>query len=289
MKTKHQARSGRRISLTRAGGNAVPGKNSRREVKKPRREVTIPWRGIRSFFSTGAIISIILFFIAGVSLGLVYTYKSMISGEYFALKTLEIQGNSRLTSKEILETADLNHGANTLALSIDAVESALSNNPWVEEVSVKRVLPGTLIITIREKTPAFWILHQNALHYTDAWGRVIAPVIPGKLASLPTLEVEPGAEEATAALPDLVRSLTDSHLPLNMAGISLVRLSAARGVEVYVEDSKLRISIGLEEWLSNLQRLDKVLADLIRRGELKEVREIKAQGVNVWVERRTPV
>jgi cell division protein FtsQ len=62
-----------------------------------------------------------------------------------------------------------------------------------------------------------------------------------------------------------------------------VRLSAARAVEFYVDDRRLKISIGLEEWLSNLNRLGKVLADLRRRGEMAEIREIRAQGANVWV------
>ena len=291
VKTTRTARSGRRVSLTRGGGKVAPGKNTRREPKKEPRSfsiaLTMPWQGIKNFFSTTFFISTILFIVGAVSLFLIFAYSHLVSSEYFALKTLEIQGNSRLTSREILETADLVDGGNTLALSIDAIEESLSGHPWVEEVSVKRVLPGTLIISIREKNPAFWVLHEGSLYYADAWGSIIAPVIPGKFSSLPSLEVEPGAEEATAALPDLVRSLQESHLPLNMGAITMVRLSAARGMEVYVEDKRLKISIGLEEWLSNLNRLDRTLADLVRRGELENIQEIKAQGANVWVETRT--
>ena len=283
IKERSPAQRGRRVTLMRSGSSALSGRNIRRETK-PQHRIALPWKNIKYFFSLGALLSGLFLFMAGVSFGLLYTYKSLISGRYFALKTLKIQGNSRLSSKEILESVDLENGANSLALSIDAVEEALSKNLWVEEVSVKRVLPGSLIIGIREKDPAFWVLHQGVLHYADAWGRIIAPVIPGKFASLPTLEVEPGAEEATAALPDLVKSLKTSQLPLNFAAVSLVRLSAARGVEVYVEDARLKISIGLEEWLSNLHRLGRTLADLVRRDELREVQEIRAQGANVWVE-----
>jgi cell division protein FtsQ len=275
----------RRVSLTRSGGAARPNLNIRRETT-PRRHVAIPWDGVKGFFATGGIVAILFLFMAGVGFGLACAYRSLVSGSYFALKTMEIRGNSRLTSKEILEIVDLKDGANILALSIDAVEEALAKNLWVEEVSVKRVLPGTMIIDLREKSPAFWVLHQGILQYADARGRIIGPVIPGKFASLPTLEVEAEAEEAMVALPDLVKSLDESQLPLNLGAVSLVRLSAARGVEVYIEDERLKISIGLEEWLPNLQRLGRTLADLVRRGELKEIREIRAQGSNVWVERR---
>jgi cell division protein FtsQ len=293
-------RNGRRVSLTRSGGASVPGKNVRREPKKvaaPKAARSgLPGQGlfnrsrlerVRSFFSTTLFLSIVVFFVAAVGVGLIYVYSSLTSGDYFALKTLEIQGNSRLSSREILETADLADGGNTLALSISVVEESLSRHSWVEEVSVKRVLPGTLIISVREKTPAFWVLHEGTLYYADDRGRLIAPVVAGKFASLPTLEVEPGAEDTAAVLPDLVKSLQESRLPLNMGNVSVVRLSAARGLELYVDDTHLKISIGLEEWTSNLRRLGRTLADLARRNELKDVREIRAQGANVWVERRT--
>ena len=287
-------RGGRRVALTRSAG--APDKNIRREPKKAPVSSEIGKRfaavmpgvsGIRNFFSTTLIIAMVVFFVGAVCVGLVYTYSRLVSGEYFALRTLEIQGNSRASSREILEIADLANGSNTLALSISTVEESLSRHPWVEEVSVKRVLPGTLIIGVREKTPAFWVLTGGILHYADARGVLIAPVVPGRFESLPMLEVESGAEDMAAVLPALVKSLQVSRLPLNMGNISVVRLSSARAVELYVDDAHLKISIGLEGWTSNLRRLGRTLADLERRSELKDVREIRAQGANVWVERRT--
>jgi len=286
LKNSTAQRGGRRVSLIRSGSKSAPGKNVRHEPKKaPPPKAAKPC--FRNFFSTTLFIGVILFFIGAVSVGLIYTHSSLVSGDYFALRTLEIQGNSRLSSREILETADLTDGGNTLALSISVVEEALRGHPWVEEVSVKRVLPGTLVISVREKTPAFRVLSGNVLHYADAWGRLIAPVIPGSDASLPRLEVEPGAEDAAAMLPALVKSLQEARLPLNMGNIGVVRLSSARGVELYVDNASLKIFIGLEGWTSNLRRLGKTLADLERRNEIGDVREIRAQGVNVWVERRT--
>lgn len=276
----------KKVPLARQGSHST--RNNRVEVKA-RHAVAIPWRGIGNFFGVTIFLSILLFFVGIVGFGLAYGYRGMLCSEYFALKTLEIKGNSRLTSREILETADLLDGSNTLALSIDMVEEALARHPWVEKVSVKRVLPGALIIGIKEKTPVFWLLHNGTLYYADAYGKQIAPVLPGKFASLPTLEVEPGAEDAVATLPDLVKSLQDSRLALDFASISLVRLSSARAVELYIENSGYKISIGLEEWLQNVSRLGMTMVDLTRRGELEFVREIRAQGSNVWVERRSPV
>jgi cell division protein FtsQ len=272
-----------RLTLLR-NKTGVPGKNSRTKTRLAP-SYAVPWKGLAGLCLSIGLLCFLVLFIAGVSFGLLYSYRSLTTNSWFALKKLEIKGTSRVSSKEILDMTGLGQGANLLALPLDLVEKSVIRSPWVEGVSVKRVLPGTMIIDVREKTPEFWVLHPGALLYAEAWGKPIAPVRAGKFASLPALEVEKGAEEATGALPDLVRSLRESPLPPAMASVSWVRLSAARGVEVYMEDSRLKLTIGLEEWQPNLRRLGKTLADLQRRGELGEVREIKAQGANVWVEK----
>ena len=283
LKKQSSARTGRRVSLVRPDGKGVAAKNSRREIRpsvaRRERHFSMPWSGIGRWLATGAITSSLFILLVAVSVGLLYGYRWLTTSTYFGVSTIEIHGNSRLDSREILKTADLVEGANILALSIDAIEDSLSTSPWVEEVSVKRVLPGTLVIGVKEKVPAFWLLHEGKLYYADALGKIIAPVVAGKFASLPTLEVEPGAEDATAALPDLLKSLQESHLPLNLTAVSWVRLSPARGVEVYVDDKRLKISIGLEEWLPNLNRLGKTLADLGRRGEMPDKASANAAGV----------
>lgn len=274
-------RDARRVPLARKGN---PGKNSRRRPTE-RRTITLPWRGLGKIFSLSVFFAFLLFFIGGVSFCLMYSYRYITGCQYFSLKMLEIQGASRLSSREILETAGLLQGANTLELSISKVERALTANPWVADVSVQRVLPGGLAIILKEKKPAFWMLHEDGLHYADVEGGIIAPVSPGRFASLPALEVEKGAEESAKALPDLILTLRRARLPLDISALSWIRLSAARGVEIYVEDADLKISLGLDGWLSNVRRLETVMADLERRGEISRVRSIRAHGSNVWVER----
>ena len=287
------ARSGRRYSLTRSGSSGA--KNVRKEApvftKADRKRVDYSsWLPkVGKVASTFALYATLLVLVAGVSFALLYGYRYFTTTQYFSLKTVEINGNTRLSSREILEILQISDTSNTLDLSLKAVEEKFSRNPWVKRASVTRVMPDTLVISVEERVPVFWVLKEGQLHYADAQGAGIAPVDAGQFSSLPTLEIEKGAEEARNALPDLVQSLKESQIPLDMNSISWVRLSAARGVELYIEGSRLIITIGLEEWLSNLGRLGQTVADLKARGELSSVRSIRAQGHNVWVEKSTPV
>jgi cell division protein FtsQ len=227
-----------------------------------------------------------------ISIGLLYGYRYLTNSAYFSVKSLDVAGNFRLTFKEVLDNAGLYEGQNSLLVSIDTVERKIAENPWVEKVSVKRALPDGFQIRIREKEPKFWVRHKGALYYADAVGVPIVAVSLGKFASFPSLEVETGAEDLTMRLPEILASLASlakSKLAVDVTAISQVRLSLGRGVEVFLENSRLVLSIGQEEWADNLSRLAATLADLARRGEMQDIREVRAHGAGVWVIKKHPI
>ncbi len=231
----------------------------------------------------GIFLGLLLFFVTGLSL--VYAYNFFTNSAYFALKTIEIDGHNRLKSREVLESAGVNYGQNSLALSIEELEKALAGNPWVAELSVKRMLPDGLRIVIKEYEPKYWIKQDGALVYADAYGTPIAPVAPGGFSSLPVLEIEQGAEYLSGQLPKLVQSLEHLNFPLSVSTASWVRLTASRTLELRLGEGA-RLVIGLDNWDANVFNLVKVLDDLSRRGELKQMSEIRAHGKDVWVAKR---
>lgn len=280
----------RRVSLTRPGsrGSTNVWRRAPRETENIKKSPKTPKDFKKIFFHLGsAVIAIIL--VVSVSFALLYAYRYFTSAKYFALKTVEIRGNARLSSRNILDLVHVSENSNLLDLSISNIEASLIKNPWVKEASVTRVMPDTLIIRVKENTPAFWQLDQGILIYADMFGKPIAPVELGQISPLPFLEVEKGAEDVMAALPELVRSLYGASIPLDMRKITKVRLSASRGVELSAEDNRVWITIGLEEWLDNLKRLGSTISDLKIRGDFDKVISIRAQGANVWVEQNTPV
>lgn len=224
-----------------------------------------------------------------VSVGLLYGYRYLTNSTYFSVKSLDVAGNFRLPSRELLDTAGLHTGQSALLVSLDAVERKIAENPWVETVSVKRMLPDGFQIRIREKEPRFWVRHKGALYYADAVGAPIVAVSPGQFASFPALEIEPGGEDLAPRLPQLLAGLAQSRLGLDVAAIALIRLSPGRGVEVFLENKGPLLSIGQEEWADNLDRLAVTLADLVKRGEMDDVKEVRAHGAGVWVVKKRPV
>lgn len=220
----------------------------------------------------------------GVGKGLLLAYEYCTTSEYFAIKTIEIRGENRLKSREVLEIVGIAEGMNTLALSIVDMEKALSRNPWVDELSIRRVLPDKINIEIRERVPKYWVKRGKDLYYADELGATIAPVTPGPYGSLPILEVEKGAEALLDELPALTKSLAEAELAIDTEALAWLRLRSSGSLELKVNDS-LALVIGVDNWQGNLGHLNAVVKDLSRRGELKTVGKINAQGNNVWVSR----
>ncbi len=219
----------------------------------------------------------------GLVLGGLHLYRMATTSEFFAIRQIEIRGIAHFKRAAVLEAAGLQEGTNSLTVNIADVEEGVRNNPWVAQVAVKRRLPDAFEIRIKERAPVFWMRKDGILYYADSKGGIIAPVDAGNFLSLPTLEIMPGGELLLPKVDELARAFQSARLPVDMSGVSVFRLSAAKGFEVFIENRNLVLCIAAENWESNLRRLGEVLMDLARRGELKSAREVWAADGNVWV------
>lgn len=220
--------------------------------------------------------------LSGVCFASLWLYNKAITSDFFITRHVDVAGNVRLSRDMVLQYGDLKEGDNSLAVSIAKVERNLRQTPWVEEVSVKRLLPDRFVIKLKERMPSFWVHKEGTLYYANERGMIIAPVESKNFLSLPTLRVEPGAEDAIPFLARLMKDIQNGVLPVEAGAIASITLSPGRGLEVYLEDREMRLSIATDDWEGNLARLGVTLGDLARRHELRNVREVRAVNGNVW-------
>ncbi len=221
--------------------------------------------------------------LAGVCTVSLWLYNKAITSDFFTTRHVDVTGNVRLSREMVLQYGGIREGDNSLAVSIAEVEQKLRQTPWVEEVSVKRLLPDRFVIRLKERMPSFWVHKDGVLYYANERGGIIAPVESRNFLSLPTLRIEAGAEDATRYLARLLRDMQSGVLPVEAGAIASVTASPGRGVEIYLEDREMRLSIATDDWNGNLARMSVTLGDLARRHELKNVREVCAVNGNVWV------
>ncbi|MGE4296401.1 MAG: cell division protein FtsQ/DivIB [Desulfovibrionaceae bacterium] len=230
-------------------------------------------------------ICLCLALLAALSVGLLAAYRWLTNYEFFTLKTIEVVGNQRLSYGEVVDAAAVSVGDNALGVPMHEIENRLVSNPWIKGVRVKRMLPGALRISVTERVPCFWVNRDGRMQYADEYGRIIAPVEPGKFSSLPVLKVTGMTQDELALLPEIVQGIDALRPPFALADAVWVGLSPGKGLELYLDGQDRLLSVGLADWKANLARLGAVWKDLEQRGELGAVRAIRAHGENVWVRR----
>lgn len=77
----------------------------------------------------------------------------------FDIDTIEVVGNERISSEVILSAVSFSEGDNLFMANTSKAEKAISAMQFVEDVKVKRIIPGKIKIVVTEGTVAAYINH----------------------------------------------------------------------------------------------------------------------------------
>ena len=192
-----------------------------RHVRKARRARTLfRWTGIVA--ANLAIGAVLIVSVASVA-------RHFATSEEMAVREIVVEGTARTTPDAVRAALHDYYGRNVVELSLDDVAADATRDPWVKVASVKRILPGTLRVTVTERTPGALALIGGCVYVVDDGGFVMGPAgpeLPYDLPLLVGLDTRHGKErEATLARGiDLLLRLHASF-PTWTRGISEVDLS----------------------------------------------------------------
>jgi cell division protein FtsQ len=223
--------------------------------------------------------------VLGMSWGVLAAHRVVTTHAYFGLRLVEVTGNNRVSAGQIMEASDVGLGQNTLTLDMAHIRSKLLQDPWIAQVSVKRVLPDRLLINIVEREPSFLIKIGKTLHFAGSDGRPIAPMDAGRFVSLPVISIEEGIEGKY--LDGMVRQIEERRLPFGMAEVAWIRFTAGGEALLSLTRSGLLVSLELEGIEENIRRLNLAWRDLEARGGLSTIAQVTVFGGKVLARSRT--
>jgi len=166
------------------------------------------------------------------------------SGE-FAVERIELRGVHRASAESIQAVLQPWVGRSLLEMDLGRIDGQLSQDPWILNSSVKRILPATLRITVTERSPAALAVIGGRVHLVDESGFVIGPAGNGISDDLPVLTGLEGLEGE--ALVDALGRGTRLLGRLRRAaaefteGISEINLSSNEKITVRTVDRGPRI------------------------------------------------
>jgi cell division septal protein FtsQ len=125
-------------------------------------------------------------------------------GSLFALQRIEVSGNRRARTEEILRAVVPWRSSNLLSLDLAAIARAVRTHPWIERVTLSKRLPDGLSIRVTEKKAVALYRDASRLWWLSSEGRPIAPYDPRADSAEYVL-----VSGDTRALPDAVALLDD--------------------------------------------------------------------------------
>ncbi|GAA1733198.1 cell division protein FtsQ/DivIB [Aeromicrobium alkaliterrae] len=87
-----------------------------------------------------------------------------------AADEVKVTGTDQLTSDQVVSAADVPLGRPLARIDLDAIEERVRTLPAVESVDVSRSWPGTVAISVTERTAVAWIESQGQVKGVDKFG-----------------------------------------------------------------------------------------------------------------------
>lgn len=198
----------------------------------------------------------------------------LLSGAYFVagfllpadaltVTRITVSGNTRLSRGEVLSLLEGLNGRNMLLVSLEEWRQKVLASPWVEDVAIRRVLPGTVDVAITERQPKGIGRIGSALYLLDQHGGIIDefgpdhaefdfPLIDGLAAAERTGADEPAVDEGRAAL--AMRLLASLQGRPDLAGrVSQIDVTDVRDAVVILKGDTALLRIGDEQFAERLQ------------------------------------
>lgn len=100
------------------------------------------------------------------------TINRVKTSSHLQVSQVEASGNQTLSSKEVLEWAGIKLGSSLVDISASDVSSRLLEHPGVREATIKRSVPGHVLIVVKERTPLALVLGSGKMLAVDETGKV---------------------------------------------------------------------------------------------------------------------
>lgn len=170
-----------------------------RSKNKKRKSALRRGEKLAVFFKRGTVIMLVIVFAAAAVLGVKLVVRQ------FSIKEIIVSGNYHLDRDDIIGSINIKNGDQLLNVQFEDVYDKLGKNPWIKEVSLKKQLPGTLLIDIEEAVPKALLRIKRKLYLIDREGRILERIKGDSMLFLPVIkDIRPKNEKGISEALKLV-------------------------------------------------------------------------------------
>jgi cell division protein FtsQ len=191
---------------------------------------------------------------------------------FFALKDIESTGNTKVTEAEIIQKSGLSAGMNYFGLDTQLVEKRVLAIPLVEKVTVKKHLPDSVVINIKERKPLALFCTQEGLFVIDGKGYCLEKCTTAASYDLPIItglkpdSLDPGeqvikSDDLEVVLAALEQDVQQQFSEINIAQTDNLIAYTRQGIPVFLGTTnklseKLDVAISYLDLLADEEEIE---------------------------------
>lgn len=171
----------------------------------------------------------------------------------FNIKQIVVVNNSKISSNEIINSSTLATGVNMFKITNGAIRNGVKTNAYIEDVSIKRNINGTVVLDVKERQATYMLKLANAYVYINNQGYMLEisenplelPTIIGF--STPNEEMEAGKRlntEDLQKLEDVIKIMETAKNSSLVNIITEIDVSDSMYYNLTVESEQKTVIIG---------------------------------------------
>jgi len=200
---------------------------------------------------------------------------------FFKVQSIVVRGNERYSEAEVITASGIQLEDNLFLLNkYSAAQAIFEKLPYVEEVSINRSLPDTIVIAVRECVAAAGIITPEGIWLISANGKLVewTDTLPAGCPGITGVELEAPALSAQLSLGEEKTLATETLLALvqtadgrgMLAGIESIDLSDAEAITfAYLDRFTVRLP-----WDSDMDYIFRNVQDVVKSLESNQTGEI---------------
>lgn len=181
------------------------------------------------------------------------------------LERVIVRGNHYFTKKQIVQIMGVHKGDNLLMISLQKISDQLQSNPWIKSVFLRKILPSTIYVEIKESTPTAFLSDRQNFYLLDEDGLALEQIKDKMGLNLPILtgiRLDKDKKKIREAL-NLIHVLKEKGIPIDTD----VRISATDRYGLVMDMRGEIIRFGYGQYEDKVERLFIVLSELDKTGE----------------------
>ena len=99
--------------------------------------------------------------------GMMFFGKRFIDTDYFKVQEVLVEGQSKLLKQDIVTQLEQMKGKNIVYLNTDEIEKLIKKDVRVKKVSVKKLFPSKIVVTLEEREPYVYVKKGDETFLAD--------------------------------------------------------------------------------------------------------------------------